>query len=100
MTLWQDGEAAIDTVNGDERTTVDGRVAMPIIDALVDGLIRAGFPDSPTDTIDDDENPNEMEVYLDSEIGAITFSRRVIERSSVYKEIDQIMPAVLSRCIE
>jgi pSer/pThr/pTyr-binding forkhead associated (FHA) protein len=100
LTLWHDGEASIDTVNGDERTTIDGRVAIPIIDTLVDGLIRAGFPDVPADGIDDDEHPNELEVYLDSEIGAATFSRRVIERSSVYKEIDQILAAVLSRCLE
>jgi hypothetical protein len=67
------------------------------LDALFDALVRAGFPDVPSDTVDPEEAPPELEVYLDSEASNITLSRRVLERSAVYKEVAHILNALLSQ---
>ena len=96
LTLWPDGEATLDIVQGEERTTTAGRVSTGIIDVLMDGLVRAGFPDVPTEHLDDDEFPADLEVYLDSELSTVTFSRRIFERSAVYKEIAQLLSTVVT----
>ena len=80
-----------------EKESIDARVSGPLLDAVFDALIRAGFPDVPTTNLDDDEQPAELELYLDNEASAVVLGRRVLERSSVYKEVAHLLDAMLAQ---
>ena len=76
---------------------MDARVSGPLLDALFNALVRAGFPDVASAKLDEDEEPAELEVYLDTEASNVTLTRRVLERSSVYKEVAHLLDAVLAQ---
>ena len=97
LTIWGDGEASLEVIMRGEKESMDARVSGPLLDALFDAMVRAGFPDVASTKLDEDEEPAELEVYLDSEASNVTLSRRVLERSSVYKEVAHILDAVLAQ---
>ena len=97
LTIWGDGEASLELITRGEKESLDARVSGPLLDALFDALVRAGFPDVVSAKLDDGEDPAELELYLDSEASNVTLSRRVVERSSVYKEVAHLLDAVLAQ---
>lgn len=97
LTLWGDGETTVELVSRGQKTTTNALVASVTLDALGDALVRAGFPDSPSELLDADEDPAELEVYLDNEGASVTLNRRVMERSAVYKEVTHLLAAILAQ---
>jgi pSer/pThr/pTyr-binding forkhead associated (FHA) protein len=97
LTIWGDGEASLELITQGEKESLDARVSGPLLDALFDALVRAGFPDVSTTLLDDGEDPAELELYLDSEASNVTLNRRVLERSSVYKEVAHLLDAILAQ---
>ena len=97
LTIWGDGEASLELITRGDKESMDARVSGPLLDALFNALVRAGFPDVASAKLDEDEEPAELEVYLDTEASNVTLTRRVLERSSVYKEVAHLLDAVLAQ---
>lgn len=96
LTLWGDGEGRLELVSDEERTSRDARVAPGVLDLVLDGLLRAGYPDSPPARLEDGESPVEVTAFHEDDQASVLLGRRGLARSEAYREVVEVLSVVVS----
>lgn len=95
LTLWGDGMGSVEKFGPRDRSSVDGQATQNILEPLCLALMRAGFPEAPTDNQTPDEEPPELECYFDGESAVVTLTKKTCGKSEHYSEALELLKAIL-----
>ncbi|MGM0574845.1 MAG: FHA domain-containing protein [Myxococcota bacterium] len=100
VTVFGDGEARLELQDADLKTSYEGRVRLPLVEALLDALLRAGFPDAPKKAVGPDETPVEIAAFQDNDRASLRLGRRGLNRSEDYREAVELFRALIGELRE
>ena len=96
FTLWGDGESRLELVADQTHTSVEARLAPAALDLLLEGLLGAGFPDTPPARLEDGESTSEVTAFHDQDQISINLGRAHLARSVAYRAVLETVRCVVS----
>lgn len=95
LSIWGDGAVQVDLHTGESSDRYDAAVDEDFQRALLAALTRAGFPDVPEEAPQDPGTGPELHAFKDEERGAVVISDWLATSSSAWREVRDLLRAVV-----